>query len=130
MITRLDHFDVIVADWEAGIEQYKKIFNTDKVVYPDMPARGYKLARIEFGDHQSVNILTPTDEVGPWYKHLQRHGDGIYLVAMQADNLDETAEGLRERGVRMPVPIGGTRVIHPASAGGALILLSEERPHE
>lgn len=127
MITALDHVDIIVKDWEAAIEQYKKIFDTDKVVYPDMPARGYKLARLEFGDHQSINILTPTDEVGPWYKHLQRHGDSIYLFALTTDNLDETAEGLRERGVRMPVPIGGTRVIHPGSAGGALILLSGPR---
>lgn len=127
MITGLDHVDIIVKDWEAAIEQYKKIFGTDRVEYmEDIPERGYRLARIPFGNGQSINILTPTDETGPWARHLAAHGDGIYLFALTADDLDRTAEEMRERGVRMPAPMGGLRVIHPSSAGGALILLRGE----
>ena len=128
MITGLDHVDILVKDWEAAIEQYKKILDTDKVIYgEDAPGRGYKMAHIEFGNGQFINIITPTDDTGPWARHLARHGDGIYLFALTVDNLDQTAEEMRARGVRLPVPIGGPRVIHPASAGGALILLSQQR---
>ncbi|MFA7249195.1 MAG: VOC family protein [Dehalococcoidia bacterium] len=129
MITGLDHVDVIVKDFDAAIEQYKAIFGDGARFVPveDVPGRPYRMARFEFGDRQSINILTPLDDVGPWARHLEQHGDGIYLFCLTVDDLDQTAEEMRGRGVRMPVPIGGTRVIHPASAGGALILLSQKR---
>ena len=129
MITRLDHVDVIVKDLDAAIEQYKAIFGPDTrfVAVDDIPGRPYRMARFEFGDHESINIITPITDVGPWAQHLAKHGDSIYLFSLTTDNLDQTAEEMRARGVRLPVPIGGPRVIHPASAGGALILLGQQR---
>ena len=129
MITGLDHIDVIVKDFDAAIEQYRAIFGPDTRLIPtdDVPGRGFRMTRFEFGDRQSINILTPTDDTGPWARHLARHGDGVYLIALATDNLDQTAEEMRARGVRLAVPIGGLRVIHPASAGGALILLAQRR---
>ena len=128
MITGLDHVDVIVKDLEAGIEQYKKILGTDEVTYVDSPGeRPYKMARFDLPNGQSINVLSPTTGVGPWARHLERHGEGIYLFALTVDDLEQDAEAMHDRGVRFPVPIGGTRVIHPASAGGALILLSQQR---
>lgn len=128
MITSLDHVDILVKDWEGVIEQYKKILGTDTyTVNEGPPERGFKLAHFEVGNGQSINIVTPTDDNGPWARHLAKHGDGIYLFSLKVDDLDRTAEELRERGVRMPAPYGGLRVIHPASAGGALIHLGGPR---
>lgn len=129
MITRIDHVDVIVKDLDAAIEQYRAIFGPDTrlVRTDDVAGRPFRVVRFEFGDRQSVNIITPTGDTGPWAQHLARHGDSIYLIALTTDNLDQTCEEMRARGVRLPVPIGGPRVIHPASAGGALILLGQER---
>jgi len=127
VITSLDHVDILVRDWEAAIEQWKAILGTDRVAINDsMPERGFKIARFDVGRGQGINIVTPTDERGPWARHLAKHGDGIYLFSLGVDDLDRTAEEMRERGVRLPPPYGGLRVIHPASAGGALIHLRQQ----
>jgi len=128
VITSLDHVDVLVNDWEATIEQYKAILGTDQVTINDgQPERGFKLARFDVGGGQSINIVASTDARSPWARHLAKHGDGIYLFSLGVTDLEQTAEEMRLRGVRLPAPFGGLRVIHPASAGGALIHLGERR---
>ncbi len=128
MITSLDHVDILVRDWDAVIEQYKAILGTDRVtISDDTPERGFKLARFDVGRGQSINIVASTHEGSPWARHLEKHGDGIYLFSLGVTDLEQTAEEMRARGVRMPAPYGGLRVIHPASAGGALIHLGEKR---
>ena len=127
MITGIDHVDVLVKDLEATVEQYKNIFGTDQVrIGATTPGNGYRTAHIDFGDGQNIELMTPTDETGPWARHLARHGDGIYLFCLSVDKLEETVAGMKARGVQMPDPIRGLNVIHPRSAGGALILLLEK----
>jgi methylmalonyl-CoA/ethylmalonyl-CoA epimerase len=124
----LDHVDILVRDWEGVIEQYKAILGIDRVTINDgPPERGFKLAHFELDNGTSINIVTPTDEHGPWARHLAKHGDGIYLFSLGVDDLEGTAAEMRDRGVRLPPPFGGLRVVHPASAGGALIHLGQRR---
>ncbi|MFA7249730.1 MAG: VOC family protein [Dehalococcoidia bacterium] len=128
MITGLDHVTILVRDWEGTIEQYKKIFGTDQVRFsPPTPGRGYKAAHIDFGNGQNIEIITPTDENGPWAQRLAKNGDGIYLFSLSVDDVEQTAAEMRARGVRLPEPIAGLQVIHPSSAGGALVLMSQQR---
>ena len=127
MITGLDHVTILVKDWEKTIEQFKTIFDTDQVRYsPQTAGRGYKAAHIDFGNGQNIEIITPTDENGTWAQRQAKQGDGIYLFSLKTDDLEETAAGMRARGVRLPDPIAGLQVIHPSSAGGALVLLSQQ----
>lgn len=126
MITGIDHVDVLVHDLEATVEQYKAIFGTDKVrIGATTPGNGYRTAHIDFGDGNNIELMTPTDTTGPWYRHLEKNGDGIYLFALRVVDMEETVAGMKARGVRMPEPIRGLNVIHPRAAGGALILLIE-----
>ena len=126
MITGLDHVTILVKDWDAAIDQYKKIFGTDEVRFSEQtPGRGYRAAHIDFGNGQNIEIINPTDETGPWAQRLAKSGDGIYLFSLTVDNLEETAAEMRSRGVRLPEPVAGLQVVHPASAAGALILLSQ-----
>ena len=128
MITGLDHVDVLVKDLEATVEQYKAIFGTENVRWGNQGAgNGYRTAHIDFGDGQNIELMTPTDENGPWARHLAKNGDGIYLFCLKVDNLEQTVEEMRARGVRLPTPVRpGLQVVHPASAGGAMILLLEK----
>ena len=130
MITGLNKIDILVKDWDATIEQYKKIFDTDVVRYSESrPGSGYKAAHIDFAKGHNIEIIVPTDETGPWAQRLAKHGDGIYLMNLTVDNLEQTVEEMRGRGVRLPPPVGGNVVIHPSSAGGALIRLEQDSAH-
>ena len=99
MITSLDHVTLIVGDLEAAVEQYKKIFDTDDVrIGQARPGNGFRAASFYFGNGQRVEIITPTDETGPWARHLAKHGDGIYLFSLMVDDLEKSVEEMRGRG--------------------------------
>ena len=138
MIKGLDHVTILVNDLPGAIAQYKKLLNKD--IRPPEPVqtaqprtiRGFKGAVFSFGT-TNIEIITPTDDNGPWARRLKTYGNGLYLVCLKVDNLRETVEELRGKGVRLVDDPGpGTEpitdrlvCIHPASACGAMILLLE-----
>ncbi len=134
MITGLDHVTIIVKDQNAAIEQFKTIFGTDKVRRTEPnPGRAYRAVHFDFGSNNNIEIITPTDQHGPWARRLAANGDGVYLYALRVDNLRKTVDELRAKGVRLvddpgpgTGPITNLVCIHPKSAGGAMILLQEK----
>jgi hypothetical protein len=59
-------------------------------------------------------------------RRLSQSGDGVYLMAMRVDNIEQTLSELRAKGVRLlgdpgpGKPVTGQVFIHPASASGVL----------
>ncbi|HKK08153.1 MAG TPA: VOC family protein, partial [Gemmatimonadota bacterium] len=79
-----------------------------------------------------VELLEPTAPDTPVGRFLERHGPGLHHVCLTVPDLDGALERAREEGGE-PLPpgirtgAGGTRVafLHPRSAGGVLLELSE-----
>ena len=132
MFKDLDHVTIIVKDLDAAVAQFKTILGTDKVRRSEpTPGRGYRAVHFDFGS-TNIEVITPTDQHGPWARRLAANGDGVYLYALKVDNLRKTVDELRSKGVRLvddpgpgTGPITNLVCIHPKSAGGAMILLLE-----
>ena len=132
MIKGLDHVTILVNDLDGAVAQYKTILGTDTVRRGEPnPERGYTAAVFDFGS-TNIELITPTNDYGPWARRLVANGDGLYLVAMKVDSVRETVEELRGKGVRLvddpgpgTEPITSLVCIHPKSAGGVMVLLME-----
>ena len=138
MIKGLDHVTILVNDLQGAVAQYKTILGAGAVQRRE-PApgaeprldRGWKSAVFSFGT-TNIELATPSNDYGPHAQRLAKYGNGLYLVALKVDSLRQTVEELRGKGIRLvgdpgpgTGPINDLVLVHPASAYGTMILLTE-----
>jgi len=130
MIRKLDHLGIAVRSiaeargfWEALGLEIEEI--------EEVEAEGVRVAMLPLGEIR-IELLEPTRDDSPIAKFLERRGPGLHHVCVASDALLEDDGRLREAGVELlrtePTRgAGGARVqfVHPKSAGGVLIELSE-----
>jgi methylmalonyl-CoA/ethylmalonyl-CoA epimerase len=116
----LDHVVVRVEDLDAAIASYQKILDIEpRRTHSD--ALNADQAFFHFADGTFLELITPTSDASPIAGPLAKRGEGIHTVAFAVDDQKATAAALGERGVRTI----GDAFVHPASANGVLVQLSE-----
>jgi methylmalonyl-CoA/ethylmalonyl-CoA epimerase len=116
----LDHVVVRVEDLDAAIASYQKILDIEpRRTHSD--ALNADQAFFQFADGTFLELITPTSDASPIAGPLAKRGEGIHTVAFAVDDQKATAAALGERGVRTI----GDAFVHPASANGVLVQLSE-----
>ena len=125
MFEGVDHVVIAVKDLEAAIKQYETLYGVSVSERGEPPSAGFKNAYFRFGE-TFVELISPISEDGPVARRLSQSGDGVYLLAMRVDNVEQTLAELRDKGVRLigdpgpGKPVTGQVFIHPASANGVL----------
>jgi methylmalonyl-CoA/ethylmalonyl-CoA epimerase len=116
----LDHVVVRVEDLDAAIASYQKILDIEpRRTHSD--ALNADQAFFHFADGTFLELITPTSDASPIAGPLAKRGEGIHTVAFAVDDQKATAAALGERGVRTI----GDAFVHPASANGVRVQLSE-----
>ena len=95
--------------------------------------QGVREAMMAVGETDScVQLLAPLSPDSTIAKFLDRSGPGLQQVAYRVEDVDQVAESLRSRGLRLLYDqarrgTAGSRVnfVHPKDAGGVLIELVE-----
>lgn len=127
---RIDHLAIVVKDLEAAVATYQHNFGLEQVRGGDVPSLGIRNAFLQIGDAQ-IELVTPLSEQGPVADFLARQGEGVYLLALEVDNLDEAITTLQNRGARVNVTTGssGQRLafVSPRATHGVLLQLLECR---
>jgi methylmalonyl-CoA/ethylmalonyl-CoA epimerase len=79
-----------------------------------------------------IELLEPTDDTSPIARHLERRGVGLHHICLRVSNIRAAMARLAEEGysVLSDEPLKGADgclvcFIHPKSAGGVLIELSQ-----
>jgi methylmalonyl-CoA/ethylmalonyl-CoA epimerase len=128
--SRIDHVAVVVRDLERAIRCYRDSLGFEVEGVAEFPHLGIRQAFIPLGEAY-LHLVEPTDPEGPVAKFMERRGEGLYLLAVITDEMEETLSSLRSRGVRViggepeDLQRGGLVMIHPGSASGVLIQLIE-----
>lgn len=118
----VDHVVVRVTDLDAAIEGYSKMLDIE-------PERKHSEALKAdqafyfFENGTFLELISPVDDASPISGSLKKLGEGIHTVAFAVDNAKETVAELDSKGIRT---IGGA-FVHPASANGVLVQLSETK---
>ena len=128
MFKGVDHIVVAVKDIEAAVGRYETIYGVEVSERREAPAAGMKMAFFRFADSY-VELVSNIDDQGPIAKRLADKGEGVHLIAMQVDDLEQAVADLRGKGVRLVGdpgagnPIKGQVFVHPSETGGVLTQL-------
>jgi methylmalonyl-CoA/ethylmalonyl-CoA epimerase len=134
-LRRIDHVGVAVADLDAAIEFYGRVFGMRCVHQEVNEEQGVREAMLAVGQTTAggcIQLLAPLTPESTIAKFLDRNGPGVQQVAYTVEDVDATSAALRERGVRLlyDTPRRGTagsriNFVHPKDAGGVLVELVE-----
>jgi len=70
-------------------------------------------------DDTNIELLEPTEPDGPVAKFIESRGEGIHHIALHVENIEETLEHLKSKGVRLIDQNPGSghgdphRLVHP-----------------
>lgn len=132
-LTQVDHIGIAVEDLDAAVEDHRRLLGVEPVHRERVEDQGVDEVLFAVGPTyiQLLGALRPDTPVG---RSLARHGPGIHHVAYRVDDIEAALEHLRDQGARLvdEVPRPGSRdtliaFVHPASMGGALVELVQER---
>ncbi|MET7424124.1 methylmalonyl-CoA epimerase [Dactylosporangium sp. NPDC005555] len=134
-ILRIDHVGIAVADLDAAIEFYARVFGMRCVHQETNEEQGVREAMLSVGPTTAggcLQLLAPLHESSTIAKFLDRSGPGMQQLAYTVADVDATCAELRSRGVRLlyDEPRRGTsdsriNFVHPKDAGGVLVELVE-----
>ena len=97
----------------------------------EVPHEGVRVAMIPCGGSR-IELLEPTRDDSPIARFLDKRGPGIHHLCLASDGVRADDQRLRDAGyeVLRPEPTRGAagcwvQFVHPRSAGGVLLELSE-----
>ena len=132
-LLRIDHVGIAVADLDAAIGFYARVFGMTCVHREENEEQGVCEAMLAIGPGADrIQLLAPLRPDSTIAKFLDRSGPGVQQLAYTVADVEATSAALRERGVRLLYQTprrgtGGSRVnfVHPKDAGGVLVELVE-----
>ena len=125
-ITGVDHVVVRVKDLDEGINTYRDKLGLELERTAESAAIGIKQAFFPLADGGFLEVVAPLSDDSPVGKAIARNGEGIHTIALAVDDLDATVQAMQEGGVQL-IGVGSPQVfVHPKSAHGVLIQLTEK----
>ncbi|HMS15518.1 MAG TPA: methylmalonyl-CoA epimerase [Planctomycetota bacterium] len=131
MLEGIDHIAIAVESLSASIPLWRDQFQFEYHGTEEVASEGVRVALLVKGPFR-VELMEPMGSDSPVYKFLQKRGPGLHHLCLKVEGLDGHMAALKEAGLSMihdtPRPgAEGRRVafIHPKSAGGVLVELSE-----
>lgn len=137
MIRGVHHINFLVRDLDEAAARFARLPGLRAGRREDLPGRGVRTARFRAGDTWIVLVQPVAD--GEPMRHLERYGEGFFLLSLAVDDVRAAAATVRAAGVRTGdeeprTGLDGWQVIdvEPAELNGVLVQLcqddGEERP--
>lgn len=130
----LDHVGIAVRRIEQSLPLYCDVLGAPLVREEVVLGERCRVAFLGRGETH-VELLEPIDGEGPIGEFLRKRGEGIHHLCFRVADMASALERARSAGLRVVgeaprAGAGGCLVafLHPASAGGVLIELSQARP--
>jgi methylmalonyl-CoA/ethylmalonyl-CoA epimerase len=129
--TRLDHIGIAVASIEEGAAFYRALgLELDGI--EEVAEQGVNVGFLPLGGTR-IELLEPLGPESPIASHLERRGPGLHHICIGVNDIRAAMKRLQEAGYRLlsDEPQPGAHdclvcFVHPKSAGGVLIELSQK----
>jgi methylmalonyl-CoA/ethylmalonyl-CoA epimerase len=126
----LDHIGIAVESLDSGLAIYRAL-GIELEGVEEVEDQKVRVAFLPVGDTR-IELLEPTDDSSPIARHLERRGPGLHHICVRVADIRAAMAQLSSQGYRLlsEKPIRGAHdclvcFIHPKSAGGVLIELSQ-----
>lgn len=121
------HVVVRVKDFDEGVATWRDKLGMEMERTAESEALGIKQAFFPFADGGFLEVVAPTSDASAVGKAVASRGEGLHTLAMAVDNLEATIADLQSKGVQL-IGVGTPQVfIHPKSANGILVQLTESK---
>lgn len=131
MFNKVSFIQIAVNNVEEVAKEYEELFGlkVDAAQSGDFPTLHIRNRMLPVGDTM-IELIEPFDPTqGPLPRYLQKRGEGLYMLSMEVDDLDEAVKSLQEKGVQLMNADPESRAkgaqvfIQPKSTHGVLIHL-------
>jgi LAO/AO transport system kinase len=127
----IDHLGIAVNSLNSSLPFYESL-GLSAARRETVAAEKVRVAMLPAGDSR-IELLEPAASDSPISKFLEKRGPGLHHLALKVPDLATAVERLRASGARLlnepRIGAGGHLYVfvHPASAGGVLLELIQER---
>lgn len=133
MIRQLSHIGIAVADLDASIALYERIFRPSAIHRETVPEQKVEIASFYVGSVR-IELVAATSPDSPIARFIAKRGEGIHHVAFESDDIAADLDQLDNAGIQLidRVPTNGAHdmliaFIHPKATGGVLMELCQTR---
>ena len=123
MLTRIHHVGIAVRDMEKALKLYSDTLGLPLSHTLDFERWGAHDVMLTLGD-QHWELIQATDPQKPIGRFLERHGEGVYVVSLEVEDIQEAEHRVKAAGLRVtPGVQPNVRFLHPSQTHGVLIEL-------
>ena len=131
MKATLTHVGIAVRDIDEALRFYRDALGLEVSLSETVSSQQVRTHMVSAGEAE-LEFLEATEDDSPVGRFLESRGPSLHHITFRVDNLSDTLEKLRGRGVRLidEVPRQGqdgslVAFIHPSSVHGVLVELME-----
>lgn len=126
-IKGVDHVVIRVKDFDQGVETWRDKLGMEMERTAESEALGIKQAFFPFANGGFLEVVAPLNDESAVGKAVASRGEGLHTLSMEVDDLEATIKELEGNGVQL-IGVGSPQVfIHPKSANGILVQLTERK---
>ncbi len=129
MIKKVDHIGLAVSNLDEFVNMCATLFGLEAKIIEDYP--GIKAAFLPIGD-VTLEPIQPIDKNHRVAQVLEKHGNSIYHICFEVDDIDHELQVLAAKGVELLDKKGRLGLtgkigyLHPSATGGIFIELVQK----
>jgi len=130
---KISHLGIATKGIDEALKFWQDALGLENVHTEEVAEQKVRVAMLPIGETK-IELLEPTMDDSPIAKFLEKRGGGIHHIAVEVENIKESLAKLKAGGARLideqpRVGAEGCLVafVHPASTGGVLLELIQEK---
>lgn len=100
MLGDVIELSIVVKDLEAAVKHFETLFGLKVYDRRESKDFGFRNAILPLGKGH-IELMQPTDPSSAVARFLKTHGEGVYLVGFEVENIPASVKQLREKGARV-----------------------------
>lgn len=122
MLGDVIELSVVVKDLEAAAKRFEDLFGLKVHSRSESEEFGFKNAILPLGKGH-IELMEPTDPAKAVARYLEKHGEGVYLVGFNVEDVPGAVQTLRGKGVLVaqPGPDVPLAWVHPRETHGVFV---------
>lgn len=131
MLGDVIELSVVVRDLEAAVKRFGNLYGLEVNSRSESAEFGFKNAILPLGKGH-IELMQPTDPTKAVARYLEKHGEGVYLVGFDVENVPDRVRRLREQGVRVaqPTPDAPLAWVHPSESHGVFVEMRRPQSYD
>ena len=129
MLGDVVELSVVVRDLDGAVERFTRLFGLKVHRRGTSEEFGFKNAILPIGIGH-IELLQPTDPTKHVARFLEKHGEGVYLVGFEVEDIPKAVSHLRAEGVRVDHRRPDLAWVHPRDTHGVFVELRKREDYK